>query len=356
MQNLRKTAQHVLKRALAQGVELIRVALFTLVYLASRFLPKTLALGLAGFAGLVMAASPIGAKARRTARALFPDADSSDQIAAEWLERPFRDYVTVARLAEGRESGDDLVVESRGAPAILNAPGESFILAFGHFSRHASAALYRKQTTDKTLVTVIAPLEQKTSFMRALRVRFQLGEMGRCMRKLRGDALEMIEVRGANVAMQALRRLKRPDKVLVMSVDAPWTEDRSAGFERPFAGYARQYFALGTAKLARLSQRPIVFCVPFLDSDNRIILQWHDPIYPTDSADAESDMRVTSQLLTSIEQAIGERPGQYAIAIGEDRVWDSAERRWKFPEEPAPTSRMRNPRARLRRRTSKADA
>jgi hypothetical protein len=87
-------------------------------------------------------------------------------------------------------------------------------------------------------------------------------------------------------------------------------------------------FALGTARLSRLSQRPIVVCVPFLDEAGRTVLEWSLPIPAPARDDDGADARITNDILDILERAIGLRPGQYVLAIGEQRRWSETAKCW----------------------------
>ncbi|QGZ97091.1 lysophospholipid acyltransferase family protein [Terricaulis silvestris] len=318
------------RRLFGQASDIVRVFELALLYLAALYLPKSWALVFADAAGSLISLSPLGGRTRQWMRSTFPAAEDTDKLAREWLRRPFRDHVVVTRIAENRETADQWRVEQRNPPAILREPGKSVLIVIGHFSRQAVAAVFSPLACPKKLVSVVAPVEQGTHDARALRIRVQLGEMVKAIRRLRNDDVEVVEVSGRSVATRLLHSLREPDKVMIISADVPWPKGRSAGHERPFAGHSSQNFALGGARLSRLAQCPIVMCVPFLDGD-RIVLEWSDPLMPAAAGDADSDVRVTNEMLDTIERAVGERPGQYVLAVGHDRYWDPKTGTWQMP-------------------------
>jgi hypothetical protein len=264
---------------------------------------------------------------RHWMRAAFPYAENADRIAREWLRRPFRDYVLSTRVAERGETEADWMLDMRNEPPILKDPTKSVIIATGHFTRQACAAVFAPTVCPKGLVSVVAPVEQASQGARSLRIRVQLGEMVKGIRELRKGQVEFVEVGGRGVATRLLQLMRGPNKLLVMSVDVPWPKNRSGGYDRSFAGHATQHFALGTARLSRVTQCPIVVCVPFLDGD-KIVMEWSDPIPAPDSRDADADERITNAMLDTIERAVGKRPGQYVLAIGHDRYWDPKTETW----------------------------
>jgi lauroyl/myristoyl acyltransferase len=122
---------------------------------------------------------------------------------------------------------------------------------------------------------------------------------------------------------------------VIIATDAAWHGDKTGAHTRPFAAFAAQSFALGTARLARLSQRPIVACVPFFDGDRRVVMEWSPVIAPPAREDAAADARVTDEILDWIERRIGERPGQYVLSFGQDRRWSAVAQCWVGDEPPA---------------------
>lgn len=319
-----------------QAGDTFRVIAFLLLYPAATYLPRSWAMGLADAAGAFFAMSPIGARVRRSMRTTFPSAGDTGKIAREWLGRPFRDYVIVRRLVARREIAVRWSIESRDAPAILREPNQSVIVATGHFSRQAMTGVYMPKFIPKKLAAVIAPLDRHAHNARGLRLRLQLGEMMNAIRRVRDDDVDVVEVGGAGVVTRLLKHLKQPGGVVVIATDAATTNRRAGGFERPFAGHASQSFALGTARLSRLSQCPIVTCVPFLDDDDNVVLEWGEAIPAP--ADPDADARVTSAILDRFERAIGRRPGQYVLPIGEERQWRGPVEGWTTPPNQLPVA------------------
>lgn len=330
------------RRLAAQAGDILRVSEFLLLRPVASYFPASWAYGFADAAGALIAFSPLGARARRSMRAAFPARDPA-KLAREWLSRPFRDYVFAVRVSEGRDDPNTWNVESRNLPAILSEPGRSVIVATGHMSRQAMTAAFMQRFNPKNMIAVVAELEHERHDARDLRIKLQLGEMMRGITRLRSGAVEFVKVGGAqNVAKRLLVFLKRSESVVVVATDAPWPRSAGGGHERPFAGFATQNFALGTARLSRMSQCPIVMCVPFLDSENRIVVEWSDPIPPPAPDAADADIRTTNLMLDTFEAAIARHPGQYVLAIGHDRAWDEQMQRWgAAAEAPAPETAQR---------------
>ena len=118
------------------------------------------------------------------------------------------------------------------------------------------------------------------------------------------------------------------DEPVFIDVDAPWRKSLAGSYERPFAGYKSHVFATGAAQLARMARCPIISCVYSLENDGTIVLEWGSPIRIACN-DADSDVDVMNKLIDTLELAIGERPTQYVLRIGDSRRWNSRSRRWE---------------------------
>jgi lauroyl/myristoyl acyltransferase len=126
----------------------------------------------------------------------------------------------------------------------------------------------------------------------------------------------------------------------VISADAPIGPDHHAVDRRAFAGRTLQDFALGTATIARVAGCPIVVCVPYLEPDGTVVLEWAGPITPATNGGVgeptAADIRVMDRILDELERMIGRRPAQYVLPIGHDRQWNQREERWESLEESPP--------------------
>lgn len=333
------TMARAIRHALTHVAEALRAVLLMLLGAAARWLPRNWALGLAGWVRALMAASPVGARTRAAMRETFPaQREEAGRLTAEWLGRPFRDHVNSVRIASGREHPISWAVEMRGAPALLTDPTQSFIIATGHFSREAMSVLYLPTILPRRLATVVAPLTQlKTPH--GTRVRLQMRAIRKGIEVVRGGDVDIADVAGKSFLVRLLRHLRDPGGAVIIATDAAWGGDKTGGYTRPFAGFAAQTFALGTARLARMSQRPIVTCVPFLDGDRRVVMEWSPVIEPPARDDEAADVRVTNEILDWIERRIGERPGQYVLSFGHERRWSPVAQCWVRGETIARTAR-----------------
>jgi hypothetical protein len=58
------------------------------------------------------------------------------------------------------------------------------------------------------------------------------------------------------------------------------------------------------------------------------VLEWSTPIPAPERNDDGADARITNEVLDTLERAIGLRPGQYVLAIGEQRRWNETTKCW----------------------------
>ncbi len=138
--------------------------------------------------------------------------------------------------------------------------------------------------------------------------------------------------RRTTVQDQVLAWLDEPGTRLRVSPDAIW--EKKSAYRRPFAGADDRGFALGTARIARLGQHPILPLVAVIRERSRTItVEWGDPIEPPPREDDCQDRSVMDRILDFLELAVGRYPDSYRLPIGWERVWDDASGRWQ-PHEP----------------------
>jgi lauroyl/myristoyl acyltransferase len=317
-----------LGNAAAQVAESYRVGAFAVLHVASAYLPRSWAMALADAVGLGIMASPVGRRTRRAMRDMFQwSGGDADAIAREYVTRPFRDFVIARRISERSEIPANWIVESRGEPAILHDPKASLIIAGGHYSREAMSVLYVPRIIPKRLQTVVAATDSART-LRDLRLRMQLGAMREGIRTVREGDVEIIEPGKPSAVANMLRHLRVPGSAIIIASDASWPKTAPGGFDRPYAGYATNHFALGTARMARLSQCPVVACVPFLDPDGHVVIEWGELIPAPARDDEAADVRITNSILDTFERAVGRRPGQYVLPIGSGRRWSAVAECW----------------------------
>jgi lauroyl/myristoyl acyltransferase len=314
------------RRSMAHASDLLRV-LALLALRPAAYLPRRWAFATADAIGNLYLLSPVGVRARAAMAAAFPECDAKS-AAREWIRRTGRDYVAMRRLLIGRDKVADRPVRSHNEPALLREPGQSVIIALGHFSREANIGLYKAGVVPKQVAATIAPLEKRTWRPRELRIELQITAIMNGIKAARGGNVEVVPFDGPSALMRLVKHLRRPDTAVTISTDAVIEGGRERGHERDFAGHRRQSFAFGTARLARLSQRPILPCVPYLDEHGELAIEWADPIMAPARDDESADIKITDAILDFFERAIGQRPGQYVLSIGHARRWDESSQSW----------------------------
>lgn len=325
------------RELVSQTGEAGRLIALLAVDAAARVLPRAWALYLCDAIGWVMLATPPGLLTLARMKRVFPEGDGLG-IAHEWLSRPLRDHVVVRRIKIGLER-PPTPIRSIGPKPRFGPDEPSMVIATGHFSREANMAFFDPELMPHMLY-VVAPLDFSAWTPKGLRLRLQYGRIREAALRFRQAVkTEFVEVGSASSMVRLAKRMRQPGHSVVVSADAPWTTAaRVDPYERPFGGRSKQSFALGAARLARLAQCPVVTCVPFLDENERLGLEWGEPMAPPARDDAAGDVQLTDAILTRLEQAVGERPGQYVIAIGHDRSWSASRRRWVDPGEAVETA------------------
>jgi lauroyl/myristoyl acyltransferase len=268
---------------------------------------------------------------REMERAFACASEEAAELTAGWFERQLRDFVFLRRVAAGLPLPSLEHVTQTGSTAALelvSQPGR-LIVATGHFAREAAIALYSARWTPGAVHTVWAPVEAPRYRPYPLRMGLQFATLLAAVRALRGDAGRLIHVEEKGAAFRTLARLLAQGQEKVnISVDSYWHKGRSSTYERPFAGEARKAVSVGPARLARVTQTPVVICVPYVGARGEIVLEWSGPFAPPAPDAHDQDRALTDLLLGVLEGAVGERPTQYVLSVGGDRRWHPARRRW----------------------------
>jgi lauroyl/myristoyl acyltransferase len=132
----------------------------------------------------------------------------------------------------------------------------------------------------------------------------------------------------SNDGRALLNGLRRNGVHAIITADAFWNSP-AGGMTRPFAGQSCHTFATGAATLGRLAQCPVIPCAPYLKNDGTIVLAWGPTIQPASRSDKAADLKNTNVILDFVENAIGQRPSQYVLQIGEERRWNSILQTWE---------------------------
>lgn len=306
-----------------------------LIVPAADLLPRGAALRVADLVGATEARIP--SRGARLARAevhaaLGVTGADERRAAARRLAGMRRDLAVNRRLSRGREHPRDWRLVQEGAAPVeaMLAERRPFLVATGHFYYSA----------DLVLPDVIMPRLAGHSLGSAppdfrlepgvLRQRFENGISYGLPTKLLGLPHYELPYAGSRETIPTiLEALARPGGVVRIYIDAMWEKPRA--HRRPFAGLAERGFALGTARIARLAQCPVVLGVAVWDDDSSVRVVWRPPIDPPPIDDEQADVRVIDQLLDDLEALVGRFPLQYLHPLGADRRWDAAALRWDPP-------------------------
>ena len=293
------------------------------------YLPAWCAGVLASAAGLLLALSPRSlVQGRRFARSRgFGPIDGF----LAWVRikaRHFYDFVALRRIVTGADDLGSWEISEVNADAVrrLREAGQSFIVATGHFAREAYVGLYARRILPHRITTVLAPPVRATGG-HTLYIMIRLRGLRRAITRLRPHDSEIVVTgRRDRLRDRLIQRLRSPGQVVVSAVDAYWTRGSHV---RSFAGDLSRPFAVGTAQIARLSQCPIVPCVPVLLGPRRVAIHWGPIVRPPAFHDVDADQRVTNLLLSFLETAVGLRPDQYVLPLNNEREWDAGAMRWR---------------------------
>ena len=199
----------------------------------------------------------------------------------------------------------------------------------GHFRRESYVALHMPRCCPGSLAPVFVPVPVRSLRPHNVRTRLAFGQLLEVVRHSRPDS-KFVFVGGAGGAFgELLRHLEQPSCQVVVSVDAFWKVAGSNAYTRPFAGMRARPFSIGAAKLSRLAQCPIVACATHVANDGTVVLEWGTVMPPPEPDDEAADFQTINTILDFMEEAIGRRPAQYVLYIGEERRWNPVLHTWE---------------------------
>lgn len=285
-----------------------------------------------------VARAEVQAATRRTGRA---------GLGLSWtrLAASRRDLVSLTRMAHGRDPLRDwrVIEKDRDRVRPLFDSGESLVLVTGHFSTAAFHVMQKSLPRAGAFVRGDVAREAKSVGERQR----QLGDRSRDEGRqgllgpiYPGEKLTITvpDVWGPDAdwsqaasrtatVKQMLSVLRHPDGIVVVRIDADWAAP--GGYSRPFAGRSQRSFAMGSARVARLSQSYVVPFVAVMGKGQRtVILEWGEPIPPPGRDEESADVRVMDEALAFIESGIARHPAQYQPPIGIERRWQEDVQRW----------------------------
>jgi lauroyl/myristoyl acyltransferase len=334
-----------LRQMRATAASAVQAAALSLVLRpASDWLPSRVARGLAQLIGLIIAVSPTrGHFTYSFMRKTFGSPRARAFAAThQLLALPFCDFVVLRRVANHREDISKWKVEERGHEAIeqIRKSGQPFLLATAHFSRESAIAIFLPSIVPHRIGLVAAPVPPGCWDPLTIGMRLRYGQLLDALKVMRPCDLDFLFTGGSFSRLD--KRLREEGNVIILNVDAYWlgggpytrgretlSERKTRGtFVRPFAGHETYRVATGAAHAARLAQCPIVPCVTFIE-DRRRVVEWGKPICPPLPSDREGDVRITNEVLDHMECAVGTRPTQYVLNLGNSRCWNQSELRWE---------------------------
>ena len=250
-------------------------------------------------------------------------------LTAERIARPLCDSVVLRRALCGRMEFKTWRVEQRTVRCVdeLRSSNESFIVATGHFARQAFLALYGPEVLPQRTTSLSLPRTALGLHPRTWWLSYHYGQMMDCMRALWPE-LEILYAGKFGTYRRLLEKLGEARNAVVIYADTPRAQRLADSYTRPFAGMEARSFATGTARLSRMSQRPIAVCIPYLTDERTVVLDWTRVIRPSSVRSKDTDRSVTDTILDDIEKAIGRRPAQYVIECLGNRRWDARAERW----------------------------
>lgn len=311
--------------------DLLRLFLMVIILKpAAVMLPRRTSLRVAGCCGAIISYVPTsGRGALSTMRKAFGmEVANAKRAAREYLLQPFYAFVVSQRILLERENLDGWMIEERNDQGVaqFRESGRSYIVATGHFTRESQFVLYSSRVSAGNSAAIHLPLPQKRAQIHSGLTRIQYGQLLRTVRKIRPDHT-FIWV--GDAVRKVLRTLAHPKCQMVIGADAFWDQGGSSAHTRPFAGMKVRTFSTGAATLSRLAQCPVVPCASYVDADGTIVLEWGPVIEPPLRQDEGADIRTTNVVLDFLENAIGRRPTQYVLHIGEERKFDPVLGTWK---------------------------
>lgn len=247
--------------------------------------------------------------------------------AANLLAQPMRDYVAIRRLLVRRDDMQRFPIREVNAEVVreLRETNSSFILATGHFVRRAHIALFMRSVLPQHVTQVSTPLPERSRNMDSRWLAIHFGQL---LNYTKFAGAELATPRRRDTFRKLEETLAQAGNAVSISIDAPW-KNLESGMARPFAGETSRCFATGAARLARKTGKPIVLCVPYLDGEERIVIEWIRVLPAPDPDDADADVRITDLLMNDVERAIGRHPTQYVIEHLGPRKWNRGTESWE---------------------------
>ena len=235
------------------------------------------------------------------------------------------------RILRGREHPDEWKIEEENNREVneLRESGQPFIVATAHFRRESYIVLNTPQTCPGSLMTVSLRVPSLSPRPQVIRTRVQFGQFLRAIRCVRPDSGFVYVGAGESTMEELIKHLGQPRRQVIVSIDAFWKRQGRYACTRAFAGMGCRPFSVGSAALSRIAQCPIIPCATYLKSDGTPVVEWGSVVPPPALEDEAADTLNANQMLDFLERAIGRRPCQYTLYIGEERRWNPTLEAWE---------------------------
>lgn len=312
--------------------ELLRAVLMKMVLQPlSSLLPRKYTLGVAWWCGSIFLRMPESGRPvqREMKRCFGIHGQEMRKTVREYLAQPFYSFVVFQRILNDREDINDWIVEEQNNQDVvkLRESGRSFIAVTGHFRGESRFALHLPNICPGNLAEVVVPVAARSIRPESIRNRIHFGQILRVIQQVCPNIT--LFYAGDTSVLGLIDHLRRANSQVIISADAFAEKADPSVYTRPFAGNRARSFSVGTAILSRVAQCPIVPCATYVRANKKIVLEWGAMILPPQRKDHDADIRITDQILNYLESAIGRRPTQYLLAIGEDRRWNSVRKTWE---------------------------
>jgi len=332
-----------LQRLRYERVELTRAVMYAYVFAPlANVLPSGVLRLLAHIVAVPMILiDGMGRVARHEYRYVFPDRSGLCLYYRQQVKR-FFEHAWQHRVIAGTDRPDNYHIHVDASERVMQIIGGtgSIVIASGHFIRGPETfALTLPKVTNRPFYVIVADPPSAPRDFHEWRVQLQLSVTIRAMQAWAPPGWVNAVYRG-KAFLRVLQEIKSKDSVLFINVDAHWPKGRGETVTIPFAGFSSRTFATGAARAARMANCPLLLMIPVPIKGREAVLQILGP-YRSDLQDElERDADVTRQLLTDIERAIGERPEEYVMDIGHERIWNRTSRVWEADSQSRNESRI----------------
>ena len=231
------------------------------------------------------------------------------------------------------------------ARAVLSGPGP-VLLVGGHFQGTANCLVWARVLGESEMPTTVqsatepwrlSPKVFRTRLSQDTRTRAQ-NRVFRVGGGARTAETPYLWSGGDNVWASAPKRTGVQDRIIAtlsrargraaIYPDAIW--EKANAYRRSFAGAEDRGFALGAARIARISQATIIPFIAVHGPEPLIVrIDWGEPMAPPPPDDDASDQETLDRVLAFLERSVARYPADYNLPIGWDREWETHSQEWQ---------------------------